>query len=234
MLSEFYFPPHPKSKNKMPREELPRYEDGNFLAQLKFNGIHAVIYILYSDGRSKIVIHDRRGVKLSTYQLTDSMFACLSSLNLKDLQDYVFVGELLHTKAKSKITDKQAQTNTIVLFDVLGAEGRYLADKDQVQRLKILSDLCNNPKKQEPKGRGLTISTSGESELWLAEVFEDDFLYHFDEFFDFHAKTKQDKYPEIEGLILRDKDGMLLAGDRLQDVDWMLKVRKQKQNLYPF
>ena len=120
---------------------------------------------------------------------------------------------------------------TIVLFDLLFA-GVYLASMSAEKRLEELAGCCG-PTQPEERGRALVVKQVGESNLWLAESFDDDFLFHFDEFWD-DDEGGNDKWPEIEGLILRRRDGLLLSGDRLQDVEWMLRCRKPKPNVYNY
>jgi hypothetical protein len=234
---KFYFPPHPGPKQKIRREDLPQYEKlGRYFAQRKFNGVHSVIHV-FDD---TVEMWDRRGARQTLYTLTSSMIELFMSLNIKHDKHYVFAGELLHTKAKSKITGNQAAINTIVFFDVLFAE-RYLNEESNVQRQTILKDICYNESqisqgcyRLENKSRAFVVAANSESNLWLAKNFPDDFLFHFDEMFEFHPRTGEDKFPEIEGLILREKGGKLTSGDRLEDVPWLVRVRKEKPKVYQF
>lgn len=238
---QFFFPPHPAAKRKIRRIDLDEYEEmGCFFAQRKFNGIHAVIYV-----GSEVKMWDRKGGTIKNYQLTKGMTGCLRSLNLNPKEEYVFAGELLHTKAKSKVTGEQAATDTIVLFDVLYAT-RYLDDLTCVERQKVLYDICRvqdfvfrNPSSfddiitpHEPKKRAFIVEEHDGSHLWLAENFAKDFLDHFDEMFHSHPLTGEDLFPEIEGLMLREKDGKLLPGDTATDVDWLVRCRKPKDKVY--
>lgn len=221
-----FFPPHPKIKT-IP-ENLGKLESC-CVAQRKFNGTHLVIEI----NNSQIQIWNRHGEHLSFYQLTDSMKQCLLSLNLKKDKKYIFGGELLHNKAKSKITNIQAQSNTIVLFDVYCA-GNYLFGMKQIDRLLLLEEICHNAKKLEEKKRGILVKKVQESELWLAECFYDDFEYRFYEFYEFD-KHGNDKFPEIEGLVLRMKESILpKLTNKMLDVNWMIRCRKKKENVYDF
>ena len=227
----FILPPHPGSGNKCKREDLEDYE-GEWVAQRKFNGTHAVIWI----NGDEINIWDRRGQQLTLYKLTETMKACLLGLDLNN-KETVFAGEILHTKAKRKDTNEQAARHTIVLFDVLFHE-RYLSNINQDERLELLESICRHPNQLE-KGaffgatkRAFTVSEVGESSLWLAERFYDNFVYHFDEC-DETDKRGYDKYPEIEGLILRLKDSKLQANPKT-DVSWIIRCRKPKSKIYDF
>lgn len=230
-MSRFVNPPHAGSKQIIRRVDLKTYEQmGTWLAQRKFNGTHSVIWI-HND---EIALWDRHGVPQTLYKLTPSMKECL--LKLKHDKEMVVVGELLHSKAKSKITNQQVAKDTIVLFDIL-YYGDHLTAMNQVERLVFLSEICGKPEVMEENSpgmisRGLVVARKDESNLWLAETFMDDFLYHFDEIIE-KDKHGNDRYPEIEGLMLRLKDNHLRAGQK-GDVNWMVKCRKYKDKVYNF
>jgi len=147
--------------------------------------------------------------------------------------EVVLDGELMHTKAKSKITNTQALDNTIVLYDLLYL-GRSLLTEGFEERYNLLSKICDNPKEMEPKKRGLVVQKVDESQLWLAETFHNDFLYRFYEMYEFD-KYQRDKFPEIEGLVCkRAKQSRLRLGNFQYDVNWMMRVRKTKEKVYLF
>jgi hypothetical protein len=146
--------------------------------------------------------------------------------------EYVLDGELLHTKAKYKATGKQAAQNVIVLFDILYA-GKYLTIPTNMERLAMLQEVAP-PVEMEPKKRALLVAKEGESQVWLAETFHDDFSYRYWEMYDFD-QYGNDKYPEIEGLMLKQKDAKNTSiGTRPNDVSWMLRCRKTKEKMYQF
>jgi hypothetical protein len=228
----FILPPHPAPQMRIRRQDLPLYESQNkWIAQRKFNGTHVVICI----AGGEIGLWDRRGNPLTLYKLTAGMKNCL--LSLYKGTEIVVCGELLHTKAKSKITGKQCATDTIVLFDVI-YQGDHLTQLTQIERLNLLSDLCGNPITKEPgtfpgsTSRALIVKEEGSAHLWMAEIFFEEFDYHFDSCFDTDTKGK-DMYPEIEGLILRLRDSKLRVGGS-GDVDWLVRVRKPKPHMYTF
>lgn len=230
----FVNPPHPGTAARIRREDLKTYEKmGTYLAQRKFNGVHSVIWI----HRDNAAMWDRRGIPQTLYKITPGMKACLLGLNRDPEKELVVAGELLHTKAKSKITDKQCATDTIVLFDVL-YYGDHLTQMNQVERLVLLTQLCRKPTKREPGNfpgatpRALIVSEIETAHLWLAESFFDDFSYHFDEMIE-TDKRGNDKYPEIEGLVLRLRESRLQANSK-GDVDWLIRCRKFKEKVYTF
>src|SRR5690606_33929468 len=116
VVPRFILPPRPRPEMRSRRKGLPTYEKMNKgVAQRKCNGTHVVIWIF----QDNVVLWDRRGTALTLYKLTPGMKKCLTSLARDADKELVVCGELLHTKAKSKITQAQAATDTIVLFDVI-------------------------------------------------------------------------------------------------------------------
>lgn len=235
----FILPPHPNPHMRIRREDLPTYEAmDKYVAQRKFNGTHVVLWV-YED---RVGIWDRRGIKLTYYKIGPGMIKCLLGLNRDPSKELVMAGEVLHTKAKSKVTGKQEAENTICLFDVI-MYGDYLTKQTQVERLAMLADLCRNPKElEEPKfpgatRRALVVDRKEEATLWLAEVFKDEFQYHYDECCtDQFDKHNRDRYEEIEGLVLRQKESRIRIGSTggVGDVDWLIRCRKPKPKMYKF
>lgn len=217
----YFFPPHPGPKAKLTRVALPSVNTCVWLAQLKYNGTHVVVW---TDGK-KCEIRDRKNNFLTLYRLTQEMESMILSLYAG--KELVLDGEVLHTKAKRN--GRQAVTNTIVLFDVLH-EGT-VCQKTTEERLQDLNRICKFPKDNEPGGRGKLVASCGNSHLWMAETFTSDFQYQFDMFFDFDASGK-DRFPEIEGLMLKMKSGTLGTGVREYDVDWIVRCRKAKPKMY--
>lgn len=230
MNPRFIFPPHPFSALKIPPETLHQYEaQGVWLAQRKFNGSHAIIWV-YQD---QVAMWNRRGIPFSTYRITENMKKCfLYGLNRDYDTEYVFDGELLHTKAKLQTTGKQAVENVVVLFDIL-FEGKHLSNHTVLDRLDLLRKIAP-PGGLEPKNRAFFVTNYGESQIWLAETFFDDFSYHFWEMNDINDKGI-DMHPEIEGLMLKSKESKNTAiGTRPNEVNWMVRCRKNKKKLYQF
>lgn len=227
----FLFPPHPSKAMKIPHTDVGKYEVmGGWVAQRKFNGSHFVGH-LYDN---VLTCWNRQGQPFTTYKLTNEMNQCFAMLPGVDPKvEYVFDGELLHTKAKSKITNQQAATNTIVLFDLLYC-GRHLLRESFIERFEILKKICGYPTNPEPKYRAIEVSSVGHSDIWLAELFFNEFEYHFYEMYD-HDEDDLDIFPEIEGLVLkRLGNSPLDSGKKAYDVNWMMRVRKPKPKTYSF
>lgn len=225
-----FLPPHPFSSLKIQRKDLNFYESQKiWIAQRKFNGTNIVIHC-----NDKFEIWGRNGEKLN-YSLTSEMIDNLKTLKLQ--KETVLNGELLHTKAVEKRTKEQAAKDTIVLFDILYYD-KFLTDITQIERLNLLREICNDPKKLEtPKFLGaIPRALVIQNKLWLAEFWENEFCYHFDECcFDQNDKNGNDLYPEIEGLILRLKGSKIKVknGD-IGDVNWMIRCRKKKEKVYDY
>lgn len=228
----FILPPHPSPRVCIQRKDLPHYESTKqYIAQRKFNGTHSVISIV----NDKIGMWERRGNEMTLYKMPDSMKSCLLGLPIAKDRMLTVVGELMHTKAKSKVTDQQELTNTIILFDIL-VYGDPLK-MNQMDRLKLLDDICGNPKVLEPAKflgaarRALVVRETNESKLWLAENWLDEFQYHYDECcHDQLDKQGRDRYTEIEGLMLRRKDNVLnFTSKGIGDVNWLIRCRKEKK-----
>jgi hypothetical protein len=199
------YPPHPLSK--IPHHRLPFYEaSGEWIAQRKFNGTHVLIHVPVS---GKIGILTRHGTSPKMFSLTRSHEEQIRSLGLEEGKEYWFDGELLDHKTRS--LDYKGK---IVLFDILQA-GRYLfRNPDQMERLRILSQICRNPVSREPGGVALMVS----DDIWLAENWMSGFAERFKEFLD---------RDEIEGLVLRKSSSVIENyGQRKYDVSWILRCRK--------
>lgn len=226
----FLFPPHPAPNLKIPPEMLTQHEkQGVWLAQRKFNGAHCIVWIY----RNQITIWNRRGEPFGNYQLPNGMKQCFFlGLNRDYDTEYVLDGELLHNKAKIKTTNKQAVENTIVLYDVLYA-GKYLPTLTTQERIQLLYEIAPG-KELEPKKRAFTVDACEESQLWVAETFYEEFSYRFWETYDYNERD-EDQYPEIEGLVLKQKDAKNSSvGIRPNEVTWMLRCRKTKEKMYQF
>ena len=227
MTSPLYiWPPHPSSKMRIPPEELDRYErTGEYIAQPKYNGGRAVIIInnTHSD-LPPLEIYSRHNEPFKNLKTTDSIRELFKTLDIKKYETVVLDGEFLGTKAVNKVSGKQAVEETLVLFDILFLN-ENLYQMKQMYRLALLNQICREPEVFEPKKRALQVATHNSASLWLAPVFYEDFNYHFYNFYDFDD-AGNDLWPEIEGLVLRRKNGLLKLGDKHYDTNALLRCRK--------
>jgi ATP-dependent DNA ligase len=179
------FPPRPKGR--MLPTDLPHYEaSGNWVAQRKFRGSRAVLHI--STDRV-VTLGNRHGSQFAKFVLNQGFKQeILDGLDLKDGLEYWLDGELMNKDVNA--------TNEIILFDLLQA-GKYLfGGPSQIARLAMLRQICRNPLKNCRNGLALEVTPR----LWLSEIFEKDFVAHFEE----ALSTEQ-----IEGLVLRKKSSCL-------------------------
>lgn len=206
-----FFPPRPGITLFHPF--LPQYLPRDWMAQRKFKGQRNLLYASKDGGVEFWSRHAENGFEHGNYDLTDAMKIAVASLNLPR-EDVVLDGELLHAKTKNL-------RDTLVLFDVLYV-GRYLRSTPQEERLEMLSEFCRHPTTLEPKKRALLVN----DRIWMAEVFQDDFVQHFKEL---------SHLDEIEGLILRRRGNLLSHGNtslgrRKHEVPWLVRVRKEEKN----
>jgi ATP dependent DNA ligase domain len=220
-MPKYIWPPHPATVMKIVPQQLPNYEaDGLHVAQLKFQGSRASVQVK-SDS---VNLFGRHGESFRAYNMPSALadlFRQLSSIEGKEIW---LDGELLHLKAKSKVSGKQEQTNTIVLFDVL-YYGGFLLNTTQVDRIDLLSSICNHPTGMEARGYARIVGTKGDCSLWMAETFFDHFLDRYQQF-DKRDDRGNNLHPLIEGLMLRRRRWCLPKGLAKYDVSDMIRCRR--------
>jgi ATP-dependent DNA ligase len=202
-MSKIIFPPRPKGK--MPHNDLGHYEStGRWVAQRKFRGSRAVVYI---DKDRNVVLGSRHGREFAKFTLSEDFRSeLLSSLRLEDGKAYWLDGELMNKDVDA--------TNEIIFFDVLQA-GRYMFGfPDQIRRLECLREICGNPAKLCPSGIALEVSPR----VWMAETFDSNFNERFKEAIN---------VDQLEGLVLRKKSACLDAyGDKEYETTNLIRCRK--------
>lgn len=205
-MARVLFPPHPSTK--VPHHKLPTYEaTGQWVAQRKFNGTHVLVNI---SPTREVTILNRHGEAPKLFSLSKSHKDQILSLNLEPGKEYWLNGELLDHKTKDV-----RYKGKIIFFDVLQA-GRYLLNSpNQIERLKILDNICRNPTVIEP-GQGIALQVT--QDIWMAQTFDKDFVARYEDFL---------KMDEIEGLVLRKKTATIESfGAKPYDVSWILRCRK--------
>ena len=200
---KFLYPPRPKGK--MLFSELDYYEStGKWIAQRKFRGSRCLVCITPEE---KVYAISRHGKTFSNFQLDDSYKKeIMENLNLEKGKEYWLDGELMNKDKNSK--------NEIVFFDVLQVGKYFFRNPNQLERLKILSDICKNPIKKCASGFALEIS----SRLLMAETFFKDFYNYFNESLN---------VPQLEGLVLRKIDSALdHFGNSMYETSNLIRCRK--------
>lgn len=219
-----FYPPYPKSSLKIPPQKLSQFDNGEWIAQRKFNGTNVVITVF--DG--KVSYLNRHGESLAYFNPTPELNLFFNSFD----RNIIFNCEYLNSKAKSSITNEQKVVKTFLLHDILFLDKTI--SLTYLDRYFILDSLLGNPKEQEKDKRALFVKKIDEYTIWLSECFIDDFEYRYYEFLDYD-EDKKDLFPEIEGLILKRKNGSFLKNlKHKHTVDWMLRVRKPKPKTYSF
>jgi len=198
---------HPKFLSKEEKK-------GKWVAQLKFNGQHTLIYV---SKKGNIRFYNRHGVAHKNFQASRDLLKEILSLNLERGKEYWLDGELLWSKPGNR-----AYKGVVVLFDVLQCshKGRdeYLFGVNQEIRLDLLKNICNNPYQLDSTGIGLKATPN----IWMAEVFHNNFYQHY---------KKHIHLPVIEGLMLRElKSELDNNGFREYEVPWLLRVRKESKS----
>ncbi len=108
--------------------------------------------------------------------------------------------------------------NTIVFFDILQYDGKYLFGCPQLERLELLRKVCRNPQQLCDQKVAWQMSPH----LWLSLSGENDFLGTF---------KRLTENPLVEGVLLRRKDSTLDSwGGTEYDVTWQLRCRKNTKN----
>lgn len=197
------YPPRPQGK--VPSQELARIEKrGKHIVQRKFRGSRNLIH-RSADGTIKL--YSRHGRKHLRYKMPRILEHQLASLAFEPGKEYWLDSELMHPHIE----------DVVILYDVLHA-GDYLYGVDQMDRLELLSKLCNDPQQLA----SIDIALEVTSNVWLAEWWCRDFAKHFQEKIDL---------VHIEGLVLREKDSCLdNFGLKEYEIDWQIRCRKPGPN----
>ena len=185
MAVKIIYPPRPKSK--MLPKDLPYYEStGKWVAQRKFRGSRAVINISTA---GEVTLGNRHGTSFARFSF-DQRYReeIMSSLCLKKGVEYWLDGELMNK-------DENA-TNEIILFDVLQVDKYLFGSTTQLERLKMLDDICGNPKELCSSGIALQVTPR----IWMAQTFHNNFASRFAEAL---------PVVQLEGLVLRKKNSTL-------------------------
>jgi ATP-dependent DNA ligase len=189
---------------------LADYEKmGGWIVQRKYNGQRNLIHI---NTDKSVNLLGGAGKPHANYVLPESVKKQILSLNIEEGKEYWIDSELMHNKTGDL-------KNVIILFDILYA-GQYLFGMDQMSRLEILKVLCgvlDNTPLDERK-----MAYMVRPNIWLAPFFDTNFPEHFAEII---------SLDEIEGLVLRRKDGRLdNLGQKEYEASWVIRCRKEHKN----
>ncbi len=205
------YPPRPKGA--VPPNDLEHYDSlGVFCAQPKYNGSRSVIHV---SPERRVEIFSRHGRAHLNYSMPLAIQNEILALpGLPQGVEIWLDGELL---MKTTAEDTKGK---IVLFDVLHYKEYLFLKYNQVERLKILEDICGRPTKLDPwRGMGYQISDN----LLMAPTFYTNFK---DEFV-------KDYGDEVEGLVLRKKNSVIdNFGQKEYEVSWLIRCRRPHNNYH--
>lgn len=181
---------------------------GQWIAQFKFNGSRNLIHIT---PERKITFWTRHQTHPARFTLTDSLRNEILSLNLEKGKEYWLDGELMNkTIAETK--------NKIILYDVL-CVGKYLfQSSNQVERLTLLNNICNNPELLIHNESAFKVSDN----IWMANTFENGFVQLF---------SSALLFSDLEGLVLKKKISKIdNFGVKEYEVNWLIRCRKPNKS----
>lgn len=208
-MTRIIFPPRPKGT--IPPKDLNYYEKlGMWCVQPKYQGARCLIHIT---PEQEVNFYSRHGRPFLNY--VPPKFLKSEILKLRGVEpgiEYWLDGEILIK------TTAQDTKNKIILFDILHYKRYLFLKPSQVERLKILYEICGEPKELDPwRKMGYVVSEN----ILVAPVFYSNFAEHFNE----------NNCDEVEGLVLRKKDSTIENyGEKEQDVNWLIRCRKPNKN----
>lgn len=213
----YIYPPRPEYK--CPAADLAKYDNGQYLAQPKYNGTCVPIF---TNGDELHVFnrHKERLALLNNYNAIEFRKLAVSK------NWYVYVGEYLN-KGKYGETGVK-EKNKFVIWDVLVWDGKYLVGSTFSERLDLLENIfpCQrvavSDKGMEAYDHLCCTSLNG---IYKAPTYTHNFIELYKQI------VKTDLY---EGLVLKKKDSKLSFGTQeLNNHDWQIKCRKETK-IYAF
>lgn len=212
---KYFYPPRPEFK--VPPIELAKYDNGEYLAQPKYNGTCAMVF---TNGKD-LHVYNRHKEPLSKYS-PDIEFLKLA----KSAAWYVYAGEYLNKGKLGEAGEKEK--DKFVIWDVLVWAGNYLVGQSLEQRLELLEHIypCNR-----------AMVSAGKIEIYdhlccteFQGIYKSPtYMNNFDGLYKDIVKT--DLY---EGLVMKKKNSLLNFGfQSLNNHDWQIKCRKETK-IYKF
>ncbi len=213
----YIFPPRPEYK--CPAGELDKYDNGQYLAQPKYNGTCVPIFTngdeLHVFNRHKerlALLNNYKGIEFRKLAITQNW--------------YVYVGEYLN-KGKYGETGVK-ERDKFIIWDVLVWDGNYLIGSTLTERLDLLESIF-------PCKRAVVGTDTG------LEVYDHLCCTQFNGIY--KAPTYMGNFAELyklivkvdlyEGLVLKKKDSKLSFGTQeLNNHDWQIKCRKETKSYH--
>ncbi len=186
-------------------DQIGQYQDESNICELKRNGSRLQLHYIPRSGAGSGWQAWNRHEKQLSYKPNGDVSWTLKNIS-KGLSGYcLFDGELRHNKVKGI-------QHRIEIFDIFIHNGKLLIGKPFWYRRGLIESI-------------FPINYAEEEPVQVAYQFHTDFKYVF--------KFQSDD-PEIEGLVIKSKNGKLNLGrNRCLDSKWMWKVRRPN-NSYRF
>lgn len=201
----YWFPNRPYLIEPTHPKVLELSNDPNWFAELKQNGDRLVLQKHSNPTPWKrfegFVFASRHKDYLKRFEPVKSLLDELKSLSLPD--NTQLDGELMHFKTKH-IKFK------IIFYDIYVLGGKQIQETLETRRA-ILTDILS---KDNHWGKYNHLSLSTRYDTGFPELF-----------------TESIKRPEIEGLVMKDKNGRIVWNTcSSNDVTWQVKIRRKSAN----
>jgi ATP-dependent DNA ligase len=208
----YIYPPRPIQTTHF--SELDKYDNGQYIAQPKYNGTCCVLFLTKTSIR---VMNRHNGIITSNYSEID--FQGLHTGN----GYMVLVGEFLNKNKKGE--DGNPFNLKFVIFDILVYDGEYLIGTKLIQRLEMLEQLFPTTSTLVYKDGIKTfahLNVTKYQGVFKAPTYIGNFMDLYEEIVD------TDLY---EGLVLKRKEARLSAGfSEKNNNEWQIKCRKPTKN----
>jgi ATP-dependent DNA ligase len=205
----------PRAEEKIIPEELDDYDNGEFIAQIKYNGSCCCIF---TNGEEHLIFN-RHGERKAFPKSLD-----VAGIHADTKGWMVVAGELMD---KSKRGEDGSILTGFVMWDLLVLNGQYLVGRTAEERIVLLNEVHPNMSQPFVNYSGKLVNNeylhaTGVDGLYKAPSF----VSYFSPLFD--AVKKVDAY---EGLVLKKANAKLSFGyNQSNNSAWQVKVRKPTKN----
>lgn len=208
----YLFPPRPIQTTK--NDQLDKYDNGEFIAQPKYNGTCCNVFISKDELH---VMNRHKGEIISNY----------SKIDFRGLHSgegwMVLCGEFLNKNKKGE--DGNPFNLKFVIWDILVYESKYLLGYTTIERLNLLQQLfpCNRMVVGEDKFESYKhLCCTKYQNVYKSPTY----INNFSDLYNSIVDT--DLY---EGLVLKRKHAKLTLGlNEKNNNDWQIKCRKPTKN----
>lgn len=210
---KYVYPPRPI--NRISVDEIGKYDNGEYLAQPKYDGTCVNVFI--SENFLKVM--NRHNQEIANPYFTDIDYTSIH----KGKGFMVVSGELLNKNKTGE--DGKPFNKCLVLWDVLVYEGEYLLGQTTEQRLILLESLypCQ---RMQVSDKGIEsyehICCTGIKGIYKAPTYTKYFTALYNDL----IKTQL-----YEGIVLKRSDAKLTFGfNEKNNFEYTLKCRKETKN----